>query len=1302
NHVTDDGGGIYCKDSGFKADDTLIGRFNGTAQGNSTAVNGLGGAIYADNCQMRLGKLSGPVELNYNQAQVGAAIYLTNSLLPEIGHQDTQINFNEGGSIISIQQNSDLLIHSATISDNFDNVSVFNIGQDSQLTIGSVCDEKPCVKINRNEGIAIFANNNAQIDIYKALISDNNGPQLIKSSSPDGTDFTIANSMIVNNTVDTLISTDTQNNGISFMLLNHVTIANNTGSNSLLESINGSNINLNSSIVWGNSMANLQSAGSTNINVQDSVIQYDPTGMLNTIQQDPLFIDPDNNNWHIQPFSPAIDQANSSLIDDYDGDFRPLGNGKDAGADEYSDLVGINGAACEFTSVSQAINAASSGDMIYITKGEYKEQLPVIHEDLDFVSAVNDCSAINDSATQSDVVLNGNNQYRLNGGLLNVNGGSKVSISNMTLTNAQGNVGGIIFVAGELTLNDVIVKNGTVDAAGGNIAVNDMDSTLILNGDTIISSGFGPSHGGGIFSTGIVIMNDNSKIGIEDFGNVSANGGAIACYSNCSLFLNDNSSIFANIASENGGGVIVGSGSTVTLNDDSSIGLGFLSTANRSVNGAGVYLFDNPNASFKMHDNSKIQHNIATEKGGGLFVDGRPVLLESGKIFNNRIDSEKNQLAYGAGIYASNSNQLEYHIEVNEGFSIMSNQFTDSNMDLSGGGIYAKDINTNITINGGIIDFNVANQGGGISIEPDVNLILNQAEVKSNSAIGDFDGMLSQGGGLYIDALSSATIHESAFNNNEAQTGAGIYTDGSTLTLNGGTTGTQFNNNNANISGGGIYAKNANINISGPVTFTLNSSDYGGAMYLEDTDLTNSATSAGSIIFNNNNATNGGGIYTTGEIENNVEQLVFDRPLFTNNSASQNGGALSINYVLASFKNAHFIQNDANNGGAIHLYTSEAFIVPNEECLVTHAAPNYCSNFTGNSANTAGSILYLEDHAYVATAVTVYHNNPTNPLGAINLGSNSTEFSMDGSLMFNNGDTGIVNSDGGRINVRLSTLVNSGLKITNNHPESRIDSTIMWDTVIDVPFDTQGECNISPNGDFPNSLADDPLFETTLTGPFHLSSGSPAIDKCDGLLFPDLDGRSRPIDNDGIASNFEYDMGAYERPLFQTLTVSTLGSGSVVSDVPGINCGADCSDEYELNSQVELTATPYEGFVFGEWTGACAGQSSVCNLTINGATQTQAVFIAMYSVTVSVGGHGPGLIETAIPGISCGAICQGNYSEGTDITLNATAIDNIHVFDHWQGACQGQGASCQLTVESDLETQAIFINPDIIFSNGFD
>ena len=80
-------------------------------------------------------------------------------------------------------------------------------------------------------------------------------------------------------------------------------------------------------------------------------------------------------------------------------------------------------------------------------------------------------------------------------------------------------------------------------------------------------------------------------------------------------------------------------------------------------------------------------------------------------------------------------------------------------------------------------------------------------------------------------------------------------------------------------------------------------------------------------------------------------------------------------------------------------------------------------------------------------------------------------------------------------------------------------------------------------------------------------------------------------------------------PATGKLTVSKAGSGGGrVTTVPaGVDCGADCVEEFALNSVVQVTAKPDPGSVFFEWGGPCVG-NGVCGITMNDSKFLAATF----------------------------------------------------------------------------------------------
>jgi endoglucanase len=87
-------------------------------------------------------------------------------------------------------------------------------------------------------------------------------------------------------------------------------------------------------------------------------------------------------------------------------------------------------------------------------------------------------------------------------------------------------------------------------------------------------------------------------------------------------------------------------------------------------------------------------------------------------------------------------------------------------------------------------------------------------------------------------------------------------------------------------------------------------------------------------------------------------------------------------------------------------------------------------------------------------------------------------------------------------------------------------------------------------------------------------------------------------------------------PVTQTLTVtrSGTGSGAVSSTPAGINCGADCSEEYAAGTVVNLTATPNADSTFTGWSGACTG-TGACQVIMNSATSVTATFASSGGAT---------------------------------------------------------------------------------------
>lgn len=79
----------------------------------------------------------------------------------------------------------------------------------------------------------------------------------------------------------------------------------------------------------------------------------------------------------------------------------------------------------------------------------------------------------------------------------------------------------------------------------------------------------------------------------------------------------------------------------------------------------------------------------------------------------------------------------------------------------------------------------------------------------------------------------------------------------------------------------------------------------------------------------------------------------------------------------------------------------------------------------------------------------------------------------------------------------------------------------------------------------------------------------------------------------------------------KVLTISRTGNGTVTSDVPGIDCGDDCSDIYAYDETVTLTASPDNEWTFTGWSGGGCSGTEVCEVLINEDTSVTAKFTAI-------------------------------------------------------------------------------------------
>jgi predicted outer membrane repeat protein len=304
------------------------------------------------------------------------------------------------------------------------------------------------------------------------------------------------------------------------------------------------------------------------------------------------------------------------------------------------------------------------------------------------------------------------------------------------------------------------------------------------------------------------------------------------------------------------------------------------------------------------------------------------------------------------------------------------------------------------------------NNGGGIFINDGTPVLSN--------LIFDNNNASNFGGGLLNTGASNPTLTNVTFRNNNAAIGGGIYNTGSS---NPTLTNATFTSNNASIQGGAIYNNSSNPTLN-TATFTNNTAtNNGGAIFnssssptLNNVTFTNNRTTSngnGGAIFNSsssptlnqvsfqqNSSTNGGAIYNNssspiltdvtfgsniatvgGAISNNSSYTAggtnfhLTRVTFTNNSASNVGGAIYNSSSNPRMTNITFTGNTttdpasggSDQGGAIYNTSSSPTI--------------NSTTFSQNSANSDGGAIYNIVSSPTLTDITFTNNSSVNGSG---------------------------------------------------------------------------------------------------------------------------------------------------------------------------------------------------------------------------------------------------------------------------------------------------------------------------------
>lgn len=175
-----------------------------------------------------------------------------------------------------------------------------------------------------------------------------------------------------------------------------------------------------------------------------------------------------------------------------------------------------------------------------------------------------------------------------------------------------------------------------------------------------------------------------------------------------------------------------------------------------------------------------------------------------------------------------------------------------------GGGVYMKE-QAVLTLNGGTIAGNTANDGGGVQIEGDTSKI--QMSENAFISYNKTYGIIYGGGGICTDG-TGVTVAGGNITHNSAKHGGGIYCYNNSVSI----IGVKIKNNNAAENGGGIYPQGTSVSVSSCELTGNTAGGNGGAVFVYTT-----GTSISDTVIENNTATGtGDGVYVTTDCDLSV------------------------------------------------------------------------------------------------------------------------------------------------------------------------------------------------------------------------------------------------------------------------------------------------------------------------------------------------------------------------------------------------------------------------------------------------
>ena len=425
----------------------------------------------------------------------------------------------------------------------------------------------------------------------------------------------------------------------------------------------------------------------------------------------------------------------------------------------------------------------------------------------------------NASVSISEVTINASGKDTLDGGAINIDGGSP-SFEDLTITDAVGRKGGAIYIDGSatVTLTDVDIEDAEATWGAG-LAIT--DSAAVTATRVTISDPEASRQGVGVFLDGATLTGTTLKI--TDPSGEDTFGAGLYLQDHAVLDLTGGSITGCSVSTTgySGGGVYAENGSAMTLTS--------LSIDSCEASYGGAIALDASSAELS---NVSFTGNLAEERGGAIYLESAAELSCDGCSFDaNEADLGGAVAVDESSTFVDDEGSYENNVAANEGGAVWLRSAAtfelsefSSNSASDGGAIYAYDIGDVLEIIDGTFTTNDATgEGGAIFVEDDGELDVDGSTFDEN--IADSGGAIAFSPG---DNSWDLTVTDSTFESNEATDDGGAIhvSKGELIALRG----VDFLRGSAGEDGGALYVYASDeLTVTRCLFFDNEATEYGGA-----------------------------------------------------------------------------------------------------------------------------------------------------------------------------------------------------------------------------------------------------------------------------------------------------------------------------------------------------------------------------------------------------------------------------------------------------------------------------------------